>query len=97
MKTATNAAAGKVKPLGRRLRRLTLRPDEPNLVFAARKLAGVTQLEVVAATKIQQAQLSAIERGAYSQLPIETARKLAIYFGAPIEVLFPKQRRSVAA
>lgn len=64
-----------------------------NKLDTAMKLAGVTQLQIEAATGIPQSYISKIKRGTYSDsgLPLETPRKLAAFFHCAIEDLFPAQ------
>jgi DNA-binding XRE family transcriptional regulator len=75
-------------------RALPLRKGERNRLRLARTLVRLTQDEVAARTGIEQARISVIERGGYSQLPIETARTLAAFFHCTIEDLFPAPVRS---
>lgn len=60
-----------------------------NRLQLARTLAGLTQVEMSAALGITQPHISSLERGDYSDLPLETARKIAEFFGCGIEDLFP--------
>lgn len=73
------------------LRRVRLSEDSPNRVYAAMKLVGVTQKEIENATGIAQPYVSNIVNGKHSKLPLETARRLARFFGCSIEDLFPPQ------
>lgn len=66
--------------------------DGANRVRLARQFLKVTQLDVEAATALKQSFISAIENGKYSDLPLETSRRLARYFGCAIEDLFPARR-----
>ena len=63
--------------------------DGVNRVRRARELLKLLQSDVCARTRLSQPYLSAIERGSYSELPLETSRILATFFGCPIESLFP--------
>lgn len=67
-----------------------------NKLAIAIALVGTTQEQIEAATGIRQAYVSAIVNARYSKLPLETARKLAGYFGCAIEDLFPA-RQAVAS
>jgi DNA-binding XRE family transcriptional regulator len=70
--------------------RLEAEPFESrNRVKRARDIAKLQQLRVCRAVGLSQPYLSAIERGDYSELPLETCRTLATFFGCAIEVLFP--------
>lgn len=72
--------------------------DMPNKIALAMKLAGVTQLQIAAATGIPQGYISKIRNGRYSSrgLPTATASRLATFFGVQIEDLFPS-REAVAS
>jgi len=65
----------------------------PNRLRAAMALGEVTQVEVAAAIGVTQPHVSEIVNGNYSRLPLQTAQKLAEFFGCSIDDLFP----SVAA
>lgn len=69
--------------------------DEPNKVRKAIELAGVTQTQVADAVGLTQPHVSEIANGKYTSLPLETARRLAGYFGCSIDELFPA-REAVA-
>lgn len=60
-----------------------------NRLALAMELAHVTQLEVEAATGFAQSYISRIAAGRYTDLPGETMRTFARYFGCSIEDLFP--------
>lgn len=60
-----------------------------NRLQLARTLAGLTQVEMSAAIGLTQPHISTLERGDYSDLPLETARRIAAFFGCGIEDLFP--------
>lgn len=55
-----------------------------------------TQVQLAAAIGKRQNYISAIARGQYSELPLETSRALARAFGCAIEDLFPA-REAVAS
>lgn len=63
--------------------------DAVNRVRRARERLKLLQADVSARTRLSQPYLSAIERGDYSELPLETSRTLANFFGCAIEFLFP--------
>jgi transcriptional regulator with XRE-family HTH domain len=63
--------------------------DAVNRVRRAREKLKLLQFDVCARTRLSQSYLSAIERGDYSELPLETSRTLAQFFGCAIEFLFP--------
>lgn len=67
-----------------------------NKVRRARELAELLQADVCSATKMSQPYLSAIELGKYSEMPLETSRTLATFYGCAIEDLFPS-REAVAS
>lgn len=52
-------------------------------------MSGLTQSQVADATGINESNLSQIVNGRYSNVKVETARRLADYFGCHIEDLFP--------
>lgn len=67
-----------------------------NKVAKAKDLAGATQVQIADGTGLTQSYVSRIENGRYSDLPGETMRVLADYFGCQIEDLFPA-REAVAS
>lgn len=69
--------------------------EGPNKVRRAREIAKLLQSDVCSSTGLSQPYYSAIERGDYGDLPLETSRTLADYFCCPIEVLFPPRDRAV--
>lgn len=75
--------------------RLRSHEPEPNRIKAAMKLLGVTQVQVAAGVGVTQSHVSEIANGNYSSLPLDTAQKLAEYFGCSTDDLFPS--RTVAA
>ncbi len=68
----------------------------PNRLRVAIAMAKVKQTEVAAATGVFAPNLSDIVNGKYKAVTVETARKLADYFGVSIEDLFPA-REAVAS
>ena len=60
-----------------------------NRVRRAKELAGTTQTEIARHVGVSQPYVAAIEADDYAKMPLETARKLARFFGCEIEVLFP--------
>lgn len=67
-----------------------------NRIAKAMELAGVTQVEIAATTGYTQSYVSRVKNGLYSNLPGETMRTFAEYFGCQIEDLFPA-REAVAS
>ena len=63
--------------------------DAANKVGLAMALTGATQEQIEATTGLKQPYVSSIVNGRYSKLPLETARKIADFFGCLIEDLFP--------
>lgn len=68
--------------------------DAPNHVRTARRMLKVRQNVLAEACGFHGSQLSNIERGEYSDIPLENTRKLAGYFGCAIEDLFPAARKT---
>lgn len=64
---------------------------EPNRLGAAMRLAEVTQVGLAQSVGLTQSHISEIKNGNYRRLPIDTAAKLAGYFGCAIEDLFPSK------
>jgi transcriptional regulator with XRE-family HTH domain len=62
-----------------------------NRVAAAIRLAGVTQRRVALDLGMREPHLSDICRGRYQTVQLETAHRLADYFGCAIEDLFPRR------
>lgn len=60
-----------------------------NRLAAAMQLAGVTQVQVAAGTGYTQSFVSKVQNGQYSDLPGETMRTFATFFGCSIEDMFP--------
>lgn len=52
-------------------------------------MLDVTQTQVSDSTGIPKSNLSELVNGKYGDVQVETARKLAAYFGCAIEDLFP--------
>jgi transcriptional regulator with XRE-family HTH domain len=73
----------------RKLRELRDTRTEGNRVARAIELAEVTQLDVEAATGLQQGYISDIARNRYQTVTVANAHKFAEYFGCAIEDLFP--------
>lgn len=69
----------------------------PNRLARAMELAGATQVQIEAATGIGQPQVSLIKNGRYSRLSLETAQKIAAFFGVPVDVMFPAPARAEVA
>lgn len=67
----------------------------PNRLKKAMELLDVTHVQVAQGVGTSQPNLTDISNGKYSRLPLETARRLATYFGCTIEDLFPA-REAVA-
>lgn len=68
-----------------------------NRLTRAKHLARVTQVEIAAATHLTQSYISRIENGQYVDLPGETMRAFATFYGCAIEDLFPASREAVAS
>ena len=69
-----------------------LRATEPatgNRIEAARRMLGLTQIELAEATGRSQVYISAVERGKYRTVTVDSARPFASAFGCSIEDLFP--------
>lgn len=63
---------------------------QPNRLAHAMELAGVTQVQLAEAVGLTQPYISRIKNGQYGdELPGETMRRLAAFFGCSIETLFP--------
>lgn len=60
------------------------------------ELADVTQVQIADKTGHTQSYISKVQNGRYSDLPGETMRSFADYFGCQIEDLFPA-REAVAS
>jgi transcriptional regulator with XRE-family HTH domain len=67
-----------------------------NRLAKAMELADVTQVQIAAKTTFTQSYISRVKNGNYSDLPGETMRAFADYFGCAIEDLFPA-REAVAS
>lgn len=64
----------------------------PNKLRIALALAQLQQSEVAEQTGIGVPHLSTLVTGKYSNVTVETARKLAAFFGCAIEDLFPARQ-----
>lgn len=73
-----------------------IKSKDRNRLEAARKLAGVTQVQLSERTGFTQSYISKVENGEYADLPGETMRTFASEFGCAIEDLFPA-RETVAS
>lgn len=60
-------------------------------------MTGATQEQIEAATGLTQPYISALVNGRYRRLPIDTAGKLADFFGVHIEDVFPRPDSAVAS
>ncbi|MGE3276764.1 MAG: helix-turn-helix transcriptional regulator [Vicinamibacterales bacterium] len=67
----------------------------PNRLAVAIRLSGVTQRRIADELGMTEPHLSDIKRGKFKSVSLDTARKLAAYFGCAIEDLFPS-REAVA-
>lgn len=63
--------------------------DGHNRLRAARELADKTQVQVADDLGLKQSTLSDLERQRWGSTTVDTARKLADYYGCLIEDLFP--------
>jgi len=63
----------------------------PNRVSTAIRLLGLTQRSVANDVGMSEPHLSDVCRGQQKVVTLETARKLAEFFGCAIEDLFPKR------
>jgi transcriptional regulator with XRE-family HTH domain len=61
-----------------------------NRVAQAIELTGLIQIDVAAGTGLIQPYVSDVARGRHKTITIENAYKFAEFFGAPLEVLFPR-------
>jgi DNA-binding XRE family transcriptional regulator len=70
-----------------------------NRLGRAIELAKVTQATVAEAVDSTQSHISAIAAGRYGEggLPVETARRLARFFGCTIEDIFPANDEQAVA
>lgn len=67
-----------------------------NRIARAMELASVTQVQIAEKTGYTQSYVSRVRNGHYSDLPGETMRTFAEFFGCSIEDLFPA-REAVAS
>ena len=72
------------------------RPRGRNRLAKAMDFTNVTQVQIAEKTGFTQAYVSRVINGRYSDLPGETMRKFADFFGCAIEDLFPA-REAVAS
>jgi transcriptional regulator with XRE-family HTH domain len=68
----------------------------PNRVKYARDLLDLSQVQISEALGIPQKEVSDMENGQYSRLPLEKARMMANFFGVLIEELFPAREEMSA-
>lgn len=64
-------------------------PSGRNRLSVAIEIAGVTQVQLAEKTGFTQSYISRVQNGRYADLPGETMRTFAEYFGCAIEDLFP--------
>ena len=74
----------------RQLQQLRKEPAEPNRLKAAMKITGARQVDVSAATGLDQSHVSRIANMGPA-VALETAAKLAGFFGCEIADLFPRE------
>lgn len=75
------------------LQMLAALPKRRNRLRDACRLAGCLQMDVVRATGIPSSNLSRIvNHKRYQTVTIGTAHRLAAFFGAPVDVLFPSPK-----
>jgi len=67
-----------------------------NRIAKAMELAHVTQVQIAERTDFTQSYISRVKNGQYADLPGETMRAFAEFFGCAIEDLFPS-REAVAS
>jgi transcriptional regulator with XRE-family HTH domain len=85
--TAEQAEALRAVPIG----------SMPNKLKIAIALTKARQSQIAAATGIPAPNLSDIVNGKYGSITVDTARKLAEYFGCAIEDLFPQREEARTA
>ena len=73
------------------------RGADRNRLAKAMDLASVTQVQIATGTGFTQSFVSKVQNGQYSDLPGETMRTFASFFGCAIEDLFPARREAVAS
>lgn len=66
-----------------------------NRIEAARRELRLTQLDMEAQSGIKQNYISAVERGNYRTVTVDSARKFADFFGCAIEDLFPAEESAL--
>lgn len=74
----------------RQLQELRREPAKPNRLKAAMKIAGARQVDVSAGTGLDQSHVSRIANSGPA-VALETAAKLAAFFGCEISDLFPRE------
>lgn len=78
-----------------------LRRAEPgqanNRIKLAMQLAEVTQVQVAAAIRISQSQVSEDAAGNFSEMSLDKARAYARYFGCTVDDLFPADAEALAS
>jgi transcriptional regulator with XRE-family HTH domain len=67
----------------------------PNKLRIALALADAKQTDIAESTGVAASYVSDVVNGRYASLPLETARRIATFFGCAIEDLFPA-REAVA-
>jgi transcriptional regulator with XRE-family HTH domain len=75
----------------RQLVQLRNEPGAPNRLKAAMRIANTTQAAVSAATGIDQSSVSRIANSNGPGVTVQTASKLAAFFGCQISDLFPRE------
>lgn len=73
------------------LAQLRKAPAEPNRVRRAMELLELTQVQVADGVGVTQSHINKIVNGNYTSLPLDTAQRLAEYFGCPTDLLFPSR------
>ncbi len=72
-------------------------PDSPNRLKAARKLAGITQVQLASVLRLSQNVISTDEAGDYINIDLAKSRAYARIFGCTVDDLFPPSRQKVSA
>lgn len=78
------------------LRTTPVTDEIPNRLGVAIRLSGRTQKQIADELGMTEPHLSDIKRGKFRSVSLETAHKLAAYFGCAIEDLFPSREGAVA-
>lgn len=68
-----------------------------NRVEAARRMLNLSQLAMQEQAGIRQTYISAVERGNYRTVTVDSARRFAEFFGCTIEDLFPSEQEAAVA